>query len=137
MTDPSSTTNRIEIEGEGVGEIDNDALQRRAKDIAASDGRVQPNEMDRIKACSEFSSGGEELRAPESIRSPDDLIDRNSVPGESGTQAVRQLPDDENTVPEQLVSEGFSEADHDRRRRGRRVVAGLTGRKADAPHLLF
>lgn len=115
MTNPTSS-NRIQIDGEGVGEIGDDAIFRRAQEIATSDGRDQPNEIDNIKALQELSRGGQLPRAPEVTRSTENLTARDEIHGESGTRAVRHFPDDETASAEQLVNEGLSEAERDSRR---------------------
>lgn len=116
MTPDSSTTNRIQIEGAGVGEIGKDAIDRRAREIAICDGRNSPNQTDLLAARHELCGGGPSAEtAPESTPASSNLTSRHEVPGETGHQTEKHLPDDETTASECLVQEGLAEADRDRR----------------------
>ena len=104
----------------GIGEVDGDMVADRARELAEIDGVTpdQVNEGHRQQAR-------EELRGADDPTAPNDdegveagLIEPDDVPGESGgavepfTNAA--MHGDEQTIGEQLYSEGIAEADHDR-----------------------
>lgn len=92
---------RIEIQGQGVGEIDRDLIERRAAEIAAADGRAAPGEED-------FSAAREDLTSSHRETAPEELaIANKQVPESPGA------PDEQHGA--HLVEEGLEEADHERR----------------------
>ena len=98
---------------EGVGTVTPQMLEERAREIARSDGRSQPNDLDRIRAR-------EELIGPTSAS---EKPPTNEEPGRdwqmplvsTGEKAPTLRPEDDENIPEKLVQEGVEEADHDQR----------------------
>ena len=104
----------------GIGEVDNDMIDERARELAAIDGLTpgQVNEGHRHQAREELQ-GGDDPTVPNDDEGVEaGLINADDVPGESGgavspaTNAATH--GDEQTIGEQLYSEGIAEADHDR-----------------------
>lgn len=104
----------------GIGEVDGDMIADRARELAEIDGLEpdQVNEGHRQQAREELR-GGDDPTAPNDDEGVEaSLIEADDVPGESGgavepfTNAA--MHGDEQTIGEQLYSEGIAEADHDR-----------------------
>jgi hypothetical protein len=97
----------------GVGTVTLQMVEQRAREIACSDGRTEPNELDRARAQEELVG-----RTPGSEKPP-----TKEEPGRdwgmplvsSGEKAPRVRPEDEQNIPEKLIQEGLEEADHDQR----------------------
>jgi hypothetical protein len=107
---------RISQHGAGLGTITPEMVQRRAREIALSDGR-QGNEV---------TSGDWEQARRELLGAGNDPSDTNveeassttgwdPAPATIGHRAETQEVDDEQTMAEQLYQEGVEEADHDER----------------------
>ncbi len=110
-----SEHSKIQIRGEGVGEIDESILLKRASEIAHSDGRPTANENDINHAREEIVNGYHMAQAPETTSETEQLVEWDDVSTEHGTQAVRVPLEDEGNIVEELVLEGVEEAEHDRR----------------------
>ena len=88
-------------------------IEERAREIARSDGRAQPNDLDRTRA-------GEELTG---TTSASEKLPTREEPGRNwqmplvstGEKAPSVRPEDDENIPEKLVQEGVEEADHDQR----------------------
>ena len=91
-------------------------VEERAQEIARSDGRAQPNDLDRTSARSELTgttSGSEE---PSTL---DPGRDWGMPLVSSGEKAPTVRPEDDENIPEKLIREGVEEADHDQRKRAK------------------
>ncbi len=85
--------------------------------IARSDGRAQPNDLDRTRAREELvgpTSVSEKLPTRE-----DPGGDWYTPLGSSGEKAPTVRPEDEEDIPENLIREGVEEADRDQRSKSR------------------
>jgi len=105
----------IEVGGVGFGQATQADIDRRALELAISDGRDRPNDIDFIQARQEFGALASDPEDPadeilESERSGDGFP---SV--DTGSRAERLEFDDEATLAETLVEEGVAEAEHDSR----------------------
>lgn len=123
---PPQAKGKILDHDAGVGEPDNDMVEQRARELAAIAG------LDRDESVEDFRKQARaELRGAVDPNVPNDdagpaadLTAEDDVIGESGgsvapaTNAVAN--GDEQTVGEQLYSEGIEEADHDRMTASRR-----------------
>jgi hypothetical protein len=97
----------------GIGTVTTQMIDERAREIARSDGRTQPNDLDRSRAR-------EELAGPTSAS---EKAPTREEPGRdwqiplvsSGEKARTVRPDDDENIPEKLIMEGVEEADHDQR----------------------
>ena len=108
--------NHIEIGGIGVGEASQEDIDRRALELAISDGRDHPNEIDLRQARQEFAAHEEaDLDDPSDEIPEGDRSGDGFPPVDHGTRAARLEPDDEASLGQSLVEEGISEAEHDSR----------------------
>jgi hypothetical protein len=112
---------RIQEHAAGVGTANDDEVQKRAREIAITNGR-RPGEVNE----SDVQQARQELRAaqnapprpgqdPAELVSSDDPLD---VP--SGREAPTRVATDEQTLPERLVAEGVDEAVHEQMVEGNR-----------------
>jgi hypothetical protein len=107
------TSGKILRRTEGLGTVTPQMIEERAREIAHSDGREQPNDLDRIGAR-------EELIGP---TSGSDRPPTREEPGRdwqmplvsTGEKAPTVRPEDDENIPEKLIQEGLEEADHDQR----------------------
>lgn len=89
---------------EGLGTVTQQMIEKRAGEIARSDGRTQPNDLDRTRAredLTEITSDSEKTPTREE-RGRDWQMPLVST-GEK-TPTVR--PEDEQNIPEKLIQEG-------------------------------
>jgi hypothetical protein len=101
--------------GTGVGTVTREMVQKRARELAISDGR-DPNEVTQadfqqarrelIGAGTPAADEGEEVAS---------AAGWDPSPGTIGHRAEGQDVDDEETMAERLMREGIEEADHDER----------------------
>ena len=98
----------------GVGTASPQMIEERACEIARSDGRAQPNELDRTRAREELT--GETSEKPPTEHDPG--RDWGMPLVSSGEKASTVRPDDDQNIPDVLTREGIEEAEHDQRRRG-------------------
>lgn len=103
----------------GIGAVTPLMIEERAREIACSDGRAQPNDLDRTNARHELTgaASGSEKSPTRQEPGRDWQIPLVST-GENGP-TVR--PEDDENIPEKLVEEGVEEADHDQRLRSKRT----------------
>ena len=87
-------------------------IEKRAREIARSDGRTQSNDLDRSRAREELTGASSDSeRAPTKEAGP-----RSEMPLVStGEKAPTVRPEDDENIPEKLIQEGVEEADHDQR----------------------
>ncbi len=106
--------------GDGIGEVDNAAVEQRARELAGIDGfpADQVNEGHRYQARQEMLGDDDPDAANDDEGDIAELSSEDDVLGESGgavapgTNAVASA--DEQSDAEQLYAEGIAEADHDR-----------------------
>ena len=89
------------VEGEGVGTVTPQMIEERAREIPRSDGRAQPNDLDR----------GSQKRSTREEPGRDWQMPFVST----GEKAPTVRREDNENIPEKLVREGVEEADHDQR----------------------
>jgi hypothetical protein len=106
---------RIEIGSAGFGEASNSTLEERARQIAASDGRAEVNDLDREEARRQLNEPLSEREDAEDLIAEGDRPDAGVAPASRGKQIERTRPDDESLVSEKLVREGVEEAEFDTR----------------------
>jgi hypothetical protein len=107
--------NRIEIGSAGFGEASDSTLEERARQIAASDGRAEVNDLDREEARRQLNEPLSEREDPEDQIAEGDRPDAGVAPASLGMEMETTTPDDESLVPEKLVREGVEEAEFDTR----------------------
>lgn len=105
---------RIQIHGEGIGEISEEDVETRAKEIALMDGRREAKDHDRARAREELLNPGP-APAPEADETeyPVELWSNGSA--SRGSEGVHSELEDEALMDEQLVEEGVEEADREQR----------------------
>ena len=88
-------------------------IEERAREIARSDGRAQPNDLDRTRAREELTGS---TSASEKLPTREEPGRDWQMPLVStGEKAPTVRPEDDENIPEKLVQEGVEEADHDQR----------------------
>jgi hypothetical protein len=116
MKETESITNRISEDFEGVGEISDDRIEKRAKEIAVINSRPNGQYTDE-----DWEQAKRELLEP-IVTDPTDTtadevvenLDTWDEPLEAkGVQAPEVAPPDDARIPEQLVKEGVREAEHE------------------------
>jgi hypothetical protein len=105
---------------EGLGTVTPKMIEERAREIARSDGRQQPNDLDRTRAREELVGPTSGSEKPPTKEEPG--RDWYTPLVSSGEKAPTVRPEDEENIPEKLVQERVDEADHDQRSR-----SGQTG----------
>jgi Protein of unknown function (DUF2934) len=108
---------RIIQHGAGLGTVTPEMVQRRAREIALSDGR-NGNEVtsaDWEQAKRELIGAGNDPAAETDVEEASSTAGWDPAPPSIGHRAETQEVDDEQSVAEQLFQEGVEEADHDER----------------------
>jgi len=103
--------------GSGLGTVTPEMVQRRAREIALSDGR-NGNEVtsaDWEQARRELLGAGNDPVAETDTEEAGSTTPWDPAPPSIGHRADTQEVDDEQTMAEQLFQEGVEEADHDER----------------------
>jgi hypothetical protein len=109
--------NKILLHGQGTGDLTNDDVEKRAREIAVIRGRAAENlsEDDRAEAWAELN--GERL--PGTSSSNQDAVgglsrDPSEPLSDPGHEVVTSPPEeDETDARERLATEGVEEAQHD------------------------
>jgi nucleotide-binding universal stress UspA family protein len=105
---------RIEINGEGEGEISDEAIAQRAAELARIDGRTHPAGQDIFHAREELTHPGPPP-PPEADETEQPVGSWSDSAASKGHQAYHAELEDEQSAAEQLVEEGVEEADHEQR----------------------
>ena len=87
----------------------------RAREIARSDGRGRPNDLDLTRAREELT--GATSSSEKSATREEPGRDWGMPLVSSGEKAPTVRPEDEENIPQKLIQEGVDEADHDQRLR--------------------
>ena len=106
---------RIEIGSAGFGEASDSTLEERARQIAASDGRTEVNDLDRDEARRQLNEPLSEREDAKELIPESDRPDAGVAPASMGRRKEKRGPDDESLVSEKLVREGVEEAEFDTR----------------------
>jgi hypothetical protein len=119
---PREGSGKISVHGNGVGVPSPEAVEKRAREIAMIDER-DPNEFtdaDWNQARKELM-GVERPSAPEETEQNAKVTEEwNVVPSSSGHRAPRPGVEEDETLGEQLVTDGLEEAAHDQMLEARR-----------------
>lgn len=105
---------KVELHGKGVGGFTRGDVERRAKELAEIDNRMEITNDDRARARAEFL----DRTLPAAITEDADTMQSLSRdPSDPATDRGRQAPEvmdnDEDTALERLALEGVEEAQHD------------------------
>src|SRR5262249_11476210 len=94
-------------------------IEQRAHQIARSDGRNRPNDLDRSSAREELTGAGSGSERLPTREEPGRNWEMPLV--STGEKAPTVGPEDDQSVTEELIQEGVEEADHDQRVRSGRT----------------
>jgi hypothetical protein len=123
MNDQShSPHGKIDLHGNGLGVPSPELVKRRAREIALIDERDpdQFTETDWNQAKRELLGGAAGHQPEADDRIVDELTERDDIAGASGHRAPKSGFDEEETLGEELVTEGIDEAAHDQMLEARR-----------------
>ena len=107
------SSGKILRRSEGIGTVTSQMIEERARELARSDGRAQPNELDRTRAREELTGVTSGSEKPPTREEPGRDWAMPLV--STGEKAPTVRPEDDENIPERLVQEGVEEADHDQR----------------------
>lgn len=116
--DKTHSSGKIVCGTEGLGTVTAEMIEKRAREIAFSDGRNRANDLDRSNAREELTGaklGSEGPTKEEPGR------DWEMPLVSTGEKAPTVKPEDDQSIPEELIHEGIEEADHDQRLRSERT----------------
>lgn len=102
----------------GVGTVSPQMIDERACEIAHSEGRARPNDLDRTRAREEFTGATSESEQPPTKQDSGRGWGMPLV--SSGEKAPTVRPEDDGNIPDELIGQGIDEADHDQRRQSSR-----------------
>jgi len=112
---PREGAGKISVHGSGVGVPSPEAVEKRAREIAMIDER-DPNEFtdaDLSQARRELMGVGHTAPPEETEQNAELTEEWNVIPGSIGHRTPRPGDEEEETVGEELVTEGLEEAAHD------------------------
>jgi len=98
---------------EGVGTVTPQMIEERAREMACSDGRARPNDLDRTRAREQLTGPTSDSQKRPTRAEPG--RDWQMPPVSTGEKAPAVRPEDDENIPEKLVREGVEEAEHDQR----------------------
>ena len=98
---------------EGLGTVTPQMIEERAREIACSDGRARPNDLDWTRAREELTGPTSDSQKRPTRAEPERDWQMPLV--STGEKAPTVRPEDDENIPEKLVREGVEEADHDQR----------------------
>jgi hypothetical protein len=105
---------KVELHGEGVGGFTRGDVERRAKELAEIDNRMEITAADREQARAELLDRNLPAAVTEDADSMQSLSRDPSDPAtDRGRQAPEIMDNDEETALERLALEGVEEAQHD------------------------
>lgn len=111
--DEAQSRGKILSGTEGLGTVSPQMLEERAREIARSDGRSQPNDLDRTRAREELIGPTSTSEKPPTREEPGRDWQMPLV--STGEKAPTVRPEDDENIPAKLIQEGVEEADHDQR----------------------
>ena len=119
MMNETNSRGKIARGTEGIGAVTPLMIEERAREIACSDGRARPNDLDRSNAREELTGG----------KSGSANVPTKEEPGRdwemplvsTGEKAPTVRAEDDQNIPKKLVEEGIEESDHDQRLRSKRT----------------
>lgn len=115
MKENKSNGGKIELHGSGMGVPSSEDIEKRAREIAMIDER-NPDEF----TDAEWKQAREELMGADNNNPPEETPENSEVTeewevvaGSKGHRAPRQIPEEDESLGEHLVSDGREEAAHD------------------------
>jgi hypothetical protein len=104
---------KIHRRTEGVGTVTPQMIEERVREIACSDGRARPNDLDRTRARDQLTGAASDSRKRPTRAEPGRDWQMPLV--STGEKASTVRPEDDENIPEKLVREGVEAAYHDQR----------------------
>ena len=111
--DETHSKGKILCGTEGLGTVTPRMIEERSREIARSDGRAQPNDLDRNRAREELTGATSGLEKPPTREEPGRDWQMPLV--STGEKEPTMRPEEDENIPEKLVQDGIEEADHDQR----------------------
>jgi hypothetical protein len=115
MKEKKSNGGKIELHGSGMGVPSSEDIEKRAREIAMIDERNADEFTD-----ADWSQAREELMGADNNNPPEETPENAEVTeewevvaGSKGHRAPRQIPEEDESLGEHLVSDGREEAAHD------------------------
>ena len=106
---------RLEAASPGLGQANQTDIERRAAELARSDGRESFTDADLARAAAELAGGSAAPAAPETDATLEQVTGWDDPPAQAGRRLDPLPLEDEGSISEQLIQEGIQEADHDLR----------------------
>ena len=105
----------------GTGEISNDEIESRARELSMIAGRMPDefNETDRTQAVEELRGGRDQMEANDEMPVAAEMTERDELTGGLAT-AASDISDSDQSIGETLYNEGVAEATHDQMVESRR-----------------
>ena len=113
MNEALPPSGRILSGTQGLGTVTSQMIEERAGEIARSEGRSQPNDLDRSYAREQLTGATSESEKLPTREEPGRDWQMPLV--STGEKAPTVRPEDDENIVEKLVEEGIEEADHDQR----------------------
>ena len=111
--DETYSSGKIISGTEGIGIVTPQMIEKRAREIARTDGRTQANDLDRSRAREELTGAASDSERATTREEPGRDWQMPLV--STGEKAPTVRPEDDENIPEKLIREGVEEADHDQR----------------------
>jgi hypothetical protein len=111
-----SPPGKIQIHGQGTGDLDERDVEKRAREIATIRGHSTENitEEDRAEAWAELHGDhARDTMATDHVSRGSISRDPSEPLGDPGHQVADRVEEDESTAVERLANEGLEEAQHD------------------------
>jgi hypothetical protein len=111
---PQTKGPKVELHGKGVGGFTTADIERRARELAEIDNRLQVTNADREQARAEFLDRDLPAVVNEDADTTQSMSRDPSDPAtDRGHQVPEYIESDEDTSLQRLVQEGVEEAQHD------------------------
>ena len=111
---PQTKGSKVEVHGEGVGGFTPADVERRARELAEIDNRLEITNADRERARAEFLDRDLPAALNEDAETTQSMSRDPSDPAsDRGRQAPDYIESDEETSLQKLALEGVEEAQHD------------------------
>jgi len=112
---PEPIPTRLRAATPGLGQPSETEIERRAIELAQSDGRDAFTDADLAQAAAELSGGDATSGAPAADASLEQVTSWDEPAAATGRRIDTMGLEDESSVAEQLIRDGLEEADHDLR----------------------
>lgn len=127
MKAPEILHGKLICHSNGLGTVTREMVIQRAREVALINGR-EPDHYTR----DDFLEAKRELVGNDAVENDDNefegvnaLTTWDEDPGTSGHEVDRTVPNDEQTINEELVQEGLEEAEHDTMVEGAKASPGV------------